>query len=436
MSGIDRDRFGLGGARPRPAHEPRAIRCPSCGSPNAVKDDQAKLVVCGHCATHLELSADEAVVLGESRVKRWAFPLELGDRFQFKGVASEVIARMAHIEDGDETEVTRDYLLYHPTRGSLWLSEYGGKWSWSRPTHVMPAGSVGGLNATDRMETGDGRRWVVAETGEYELRYVDGSLPWVARVGDRVRYLECEVEGGGEEQYEVTWEGQQREFGAGASLPVSAVRRALGRQDVFGVEKSTSMAAKVHAAKRVLVMAAVAALINVAALAYCWFSGSQVLTETFTPDQLTEGAFTSSFELPGRGSLLKVKLEASGLSNAWMAVNLAVVEGEETVAHILDADISYYHGSSGGESWSEGSRRKSKYIKVSKGGSYRLLIQGVSGVGNDASADEARHAVRVTVMKGASLYHFFIVSTILCAVVFLLAMQGHTKLAGGDDDDD
>lgn len=436
MSGIDRDRFGLGTGRPRPAHESRAIRCPSCGSPNAVKDGAAKLVVCGHCGTHLQLSADEAVVLGESKVKQWAFPLELGDRFRFKGVAHEVIARMAQIEDHDETEVTRDYLLFHPSRGSLWLSEYMGKWSWSRPTHVMPTGPVSGLDATDRMETGDGRRWVVAETGEYETRYVDGSLPWVARVGDRVRYLECEVEGGGEEQYEVTWEGRQREFGTGASLPVSAVRRALGRQDVFGVEKSTSMAAKVHAVKRVMAMAAIATVVNGVALAYCWFSGSQVLTETFTPDQVTEGAFTSTFDLPSRGSLLKVKVEASGLSNAWMAVNLAVVEGQETVAHILDADISYYHGSSGGEAWSEGNRRKNKYVKVSKGGSYRLLIQGVSGVGNEASADVSTHGLRVTVMKGASLYHFFIVSTILCAIVFLLAMQAHSKLAGGDDDDD
>ncbi len=435
MSGIDRNRFGLGSGRSRPAHESLAIRCPSCGSPNAVKDGGAKLVVCGHCGTHLELNRDEAVVLGESRVKKWAFPLELGDRFRFKGVQHEVIARMAQIEDGDETEVTRDYLLYHPSRGSMWLSEYMGKWSWSRPTHLMPAGSVSGLDATDALQTGDGRRWVVAETGEYQLRYVDGSLPWVARVGDRVRYLECEIAGGGTEQYEVTWEGQQREFGIGASLPVSAVRRALGRKDVFGVEKTTSVAAKVQAVKRIMAMAAIGLALNGVALAYCWFSGSEILNETFTPDQLTEGAFTSAFPVGSGGTLLKIKLRSSGLSNAWMAVNLAVVQGEATVASVLDADISYYHGSSGGESWSEGKRSKSLYLKVPTEGNYHLLVQGVSGLGNSASADEASHGLTVTVLRGASLYHFFIVSTILCGLVFAFAMQGHSRLRGGDDDD-
>jgi hypothetical protein len=434
VSGEPRDRFGLG--RPRPVHEARAIRCASCGSPNAVKDEAAKLVVCGHCGNHLDLSGDEQVVLGEGRVKQWAFPLELGERFRFKGVRHEVIARMAHIEDGDYSECTRDYLLYHPSRGSLWLSEYGGSWSWSRPTHVMPAGPTAGLTATDRFETGDGRRWVVSETGEYELLYVDGSLPWTARIGDRVRYVDCVADGGSDEQYEITEEKGQREFGRGAALPISSVRRALGRDDVSGVEKSTSVAEKLRAVRAVLGLALVALVINGGASLFCWQSGSTVLDEAFTDDQMTAGAFSSPFTVPGKGGLLKIRTTAIALNNDWMAANLALVEGEETVAHVLDADMEYYTGRDADGSWSEGSRSETLYVRVPRGGSYRVLVQGISAHGNDAGGDESHHGMSVRVQTGARLFHFFVGGSILAALVFLFALQANGRLAGGGDDDD
>ncbi len=434
MSGASPDRFGLG--RPRPRHEARPIRCDGCGSPNAVKDEAARLVVCAHCGSHLDLSGDEQVVLGEGRVKQWAFPLELGERFRFKGVPHEVIARMAHIEDGDYSECTRDYLLYHPSRGAVWLSEYGGSWSWSRPTHLMPAGPVSGLSAADRLETADGRRWVIAETGEYELVYVDGSLPWVARVGDRVRYVDCVADGGGDEQYEITVEKGQREFGVGAALPISAVRRALGRDDISGVEKSTSVAEKLRAARAVLALAVVALLINGGAALVCWQAGSQVLNEAFSAEQMTEGALSAPFTVPGSGALLKIRTSAIGLSNSWMAANVAVVEGEETVAHVLDADMSYYHGRDSDGSWSEGNRGKTLYVRVPRGGSYRLLVQGISAHGNDAGGDVSLHGMGVSVHTGARLFHFFLASTILAAGVFFFGLQAHGRAAGGGDDDD
>ena len=89
------------------------------------------------------------------------------------------------------------------------------------------------------------------------------------------------------------------------------------------------------------------------------------------------------------------------LDNAWMALDVALIEGDDTVSYVTDADLSYYHGTEGGESWSEGSRSESLLLSGPKRGEHRLLLRAVSNSGETESATRAQHPLTVTVKQGA-----------------------------------
>ena len=89
-----------------------------------------------------------------------------------------------------EPHPTCMYLLFHPRRGPMWLSDYRGRFTLTRTTHVMPVESALDRKRGAVLQTHDKRKWVCQETGVYRLDYVDGALPWLARKGDVVAYAE------------------------------------------------------------------------------------------------------------------------------------------------------------------------------------------------------------------------------------------------------
>jgi len=199
---MDADRFRLNSGRKRPPYQPKNIKCGSCGAGLTVKAEQSRMVVCEYCSSRLDVSSSEQTVLGKGLENKPYFPLELGDLFHHKATRFEVISRMAFIEDNDISEMTKEYLLYNPLRGTMWLGEYEGHYSISYPSHVMPATDPFDVSRGDVIKTHDGSQWVAEGKGTYELHYVDGALPWIAKVGDRIRYAEFADKSGSGKRYE------------------------------------------------------------------------------------------------------------------------------------------------------------------------------------------------------------------------------------------
>ncbi|MBN2430409.1 MAG: DUF4178 domain-containing protein [Acidobacteria bacterium] len=425
MSTMDKERFGLNQGRPRPPYQPQDIHCPGCGAGLTVKDEQARMVVCEYCGKHLDVSLEEKTVLGQGPERKWEFPLKIGDSFRYKGARYEIIARQAFIEDNDYTEVTREYLLYNPRRGTLYLSEYGGSYDLAWDTHVMPTTSPFNLSRGSTLETHDGRKWVALESGEYELAFVDGSLPWVAKVGDRSRYVDFADKGGANERFDVQWTANEVEYSSGISLTLEQVRQATSKPELGQgvVRRRSEDVVKTRRWYMILLLFCVAVLaFNGIMALYCMFSGRQVLEQTFTPAQLTEEVLSEPFPVSSDGNVIMVEATAISMTNAWMALDLALVKDAETVVHVFDEDIQYYQGSEGGESWSEGSREVTSYIEVPAAGNYRVLLHAVSAPGETPSATNAQHGVRIRVTDGVRLPHFYVVLTILTIIVFFISL--------------
>ena len=139
---MDVDRNSLSGGRQRPKYQPRNIRCKGCGAGLTIKNERSELVVCDYCGSHLDVTQDEQKVLGKGGAQKFSFSLALGDSFRYQAARYEIIARLAYDEDftGDDSDLTREYLLYNPRKGSLWLGEYQHQYSLSSASHVMPKG--------------------------------------------------------------------------------------------------------------------------------------------------------------------------------------------------------------------------------------------------------------------------------------------------------
>lgn len=425
------EQMAPGAGRPRPPHVPKKVDCPNCGSRLEIRDEASRLVVCVSCASRIELSEAERKVLGQAGdADGWRFDFEIGDSYRHrmddgKIYRFEVAARMAYIEDGSRAWTTRMYLLFHPGRGSLWLSEYDGLWDVSRTTHVMPKRDVWGLTKAQPVETHDGRNWYFVESGAYEVAYVDGALPWVAEVGDEVRYAELLAADGSGETFEVeaaAREGgdQELEFGHGRRLDVEEVRRGAKKpeiRDPVGRREDIGKIKRGYA--KMARWAAILLGVNFLLLVYALFAGEKVLEQRFAASDLTPEVLSQPFEVGDDGNALEIRLDVPGLDNAWMYVNVALVRQERATAdarvvHVDDADIEYYHGSSGGESWSEGSRDKSLWVRAPEAGTYRLLLRAVSNYGNAPNAEASAHPLGVEVIDGARRRIFPIFGFFLC----------------------
>ncbi len=426
-------RFGVGKGRERPRRKAKDIHCPSCGAGLTLKSEASELVVCGYCGDHLDVGEPELEVLGKGAQKKWAFPFNLGDSYREKGVRYEVLARIAYIEDDDLAELTREYYLYHPAHGAMWLSEYKGDYSVSRPSHVALVAdpTKKGDNPFTkrhgaRLMTHDNQKWVVEETGVYSLVYVDGALPWIAKLGDRVGYVEGREQGGSGRQLAIQSSGRQLEISIGRQLPLATVGRATGRQDL--IKLGLRLAGEGNRRKTELCLfwlVAAALVVNAILWVLCLFSGKEVLAQTFNAEGLAGETLSQPFEVPGNKSVIRIDVIGRGLDNSWMAVDLALLRGEDAVIHTFEEDLSYYHGVERGESWSEGIRKQSRYIELPEAGTYHMLVHATCGT--DEEPEACKSSVHLKVDDAVYLPRFFIYGFAASVVLLFVVAQLVTR---------
>ena len=306
---VDKERFGLNAGRERPAFKPKNIRCGGCGAGLTVKNEHSEMVVCDYCGSRLDVSSEEQTVLGKNPERNVPFPLNLGDSFYHRVTRYEILARMAFIEDGDTSDMTREYLLFNPRLGTLWLGEYNGQYSLTGDSHVqysltgdshvLPKANPFGVTKGAVIETHDGEEWVAEGVGTYELYYVDGALPWIAAVGDQIAYAEFVEKSGSGRLYEAQRIESEVEYGSGRQLPLSMVRRATKKAEL-GKETVSPRAGQDAATMRkwymrMMMLALVCFLINGALAAFCYTRGNHVFGQRFSAAEITKGVVTDPF---------------------------------------------------------------------------------------------------------------------------------------------
>jgi predicted RNA-binding Zn-ribbon protein involved in translation (DUF1610 family) len=527
---------GREGARARPKYEPRAVKCAACGAGLEPRDEATRFVVCPYCSAHLELDEAEARVLGHPVPSTRRFDYDIGDFFLWEGARYVVAARLVFVDAGasDDGPATVEYLLFSPRRGTLYLDLDDGEWLLSRPVHLMPRTEDPFALAEGReMETYDGARWRLADSCTSRLVYVDGALPWVARVGDRVEFATFRAVHDRRQGYEVERDSGETEFNkfrvvsrdelAAARISTSPTRAsttagaeaqtgvgdregaAAGPPAASGDDDDDPAAAEVERVRtsarwlfRLAGIAAFFVLLNFGLSVRASGRGAVVLDHTFLPgerpplppapallgradagaDASADAATTSppqvadtgdaasdlepvdpsdppdppepeevpiqggverptdSFDLRAPG-LVRIELSADQLQEAWSSVDLAIVQGDDTVTHILDGDLAYYDDD---DDPSSGSRTDALYAWVDDPGTYHLLVRTMGGRGESESPGDLPAPVRVKVIASAASPEAFQtvagLSLVLAVVLGFVGLSRRGKaerLAKGED---
>lgn len=393
------------------SHEGKHIKCPNCNAPlEVVGGREVQTRVCEYCGAQNDLTGAAATVMGVNpQGYDPGFTFDIGQAGDFRGQRYEVCGRMVY--EDDEGYQTREYLLFNPSEGYLWLAEENGHYVLNRPTQQAPARDPFHL-ATKQMVKVGTTTFNFYESGSSRLVYVDGSLPWQATTGDATHYADLVAP---PQMYGVETDGQEVEYFLGWYMSPAQVWTA------FGLDGSPAPASGVHpaqpfargpVAKSLMLAGAIFALVNLGLLLWSLSQpGKAVAAQSFTPDAYLKECVSNPFTL-GTQSVMSMEI-AAPLNNSWLALDAALINEKDEVVEEMDGEISYYQGVEGGESWSEGDRSSTKYFKAPPAGTYRLILKAAGGSGiNGLPRGEP---LTVHLRQGAVLSRYFL-------VVFIIAL--------------
>jgi len=90
----------------------------------------------------------------------------------------------------------------------------------------------------------------------------------------------------------------------------------------------------------------------------------------------TDGSATSDpFVVPEDASVMGVHIHTDA-DNSWVYVSTELIDvALDETAGVLGDEVGYYHGSEGGESWSEGSKSRSRYLQAPPPGTYQISVE-------------------------------------------------------------
>jgi len=397
--------FAIGAGRTRPAYKPKPIQCAQCGGSIELKDERARVIVCQYCRTQIELSDTQARAIGVVGDEP-SFELPIGAVFDFRNVRYEVVGRIARFNPAERDDAwNHDFLLYNPRHPCLWLSSYERQWWISGRTRVLPVGDVfAQASPGSTLTTHDGRRWRAVEAERSQIAYVDGALPWLAKVGDQTRSVELTALDGSGETYEAEYSPRgELEFSRGSRLTEAQVRQATsGRLRPRAGAVVANVSSGLPRLRAISIITIGFALLSLATGTFFMVSGERI-AEAILP---AEGGRVGPIVVERANTVLEVDVHQPFRADGWSYVE----------AEVQDEDGEYLFGF-GEELWAESGydegawhEEKNDYdlsVTIPEPGTYYLAFV---GQGADAQLGGYNPAIetRVTVLerKGSSVPFF------------------------------
>lgn len=333
-----------------------AFSCPQCGATvNPVFSD-SKSLTCGSCASLLDVSQG----LGEQiRVHQQSPPpkliLPIGGHGRLDSQDWVVVGFTSYEgNDGEERFGWHEYLLHNSELGFRFLTCDTGHWALGQIVQKSIS------TADDRFSRGvvrfDGRRYDQYAQYEATVRYVMGEFFWRISQADKsliTDYISSPYALSSERtESEIVWSQAQHidhaELCAAFKLEADEVPAPTGVGMLAPLPPSDQA--------RYLKLAAVAAVCLIAVQLI--FSMMGVNAELVSSQSLPQGQESKvhQVELSGsRASNLEVSVD-SDVWNDYFGVQADLSSKDGAVVQGLASEVGYYSGTSGGESWSEGSR--------------------------------------------------------------------------------
>ncbi len=357
----------------KPAGQVKALNCPRCASAIGIHDKAVQSVACPSCLTVLEHDNAGLRILQKAAAATRIEPLiPLGSVGRFLGKDWTVIGFQERAVTVDGKDYPwQEFLLHHPEEGFRWLVESTGHWSWVSPVPRAPRYTVG-IPGVSHMGT-EFRRF---STGSAVTRYVIGEFNWKIQVGETWELTDFiappQMLSREASHNEITWS-------LGDYLPAAEVTAAFkldhAQPEPTGIamnQPNPRESGHRSICRRFWMFVVVTLL---AQALWVFVLGGKTLVDqrvVFAPDR-DEPLATQGFSLPDGARNLVLRHDTD-LDNNWLGFGLTLIEKNSGRAWATQGDLAYWHGSDGGESWSEGDRSRELTFRDLPPGDYYFVI--------------------------------------------------------------
>ena len=362
-----------GPAAQKPAGPVKALQCPKCGGAITLHDKAVQSVACPSCLSVLEADNESLRILAEAAAATRIEPLiALGSTGKFVGKDWTVIGFQQRAITTDGIDYPwQEYLLHHPNEGFRWLVEAEGHWNWVSPVSKPPRYQVGLPSLTH-----GGEQYRRYSAGSAETRYVIGEFTWKVSVGETWEIIDFvappRLLSRESSHNETSWsisEYLPPEEVAAAFRLKTALPAPLG---IGANQPNPRHENHRRVCRNFWKLLALAVLAQ--ALWFFVLGGRTLLDQrlVFSPGN-DEPATTQSFQLDSAARNLVLRHDTD-LDNNWLGLNLTLVDKNSGRAWEAQSDVAYWHGSDGGESWSEGDRARELVFRDLPPGTYYFVI--------------------------------------------------------------
>jgi ribosomal protein S27E len=357
----------------RPAGAVKALQCPSCGGAIGIHDKAVQSVACPSCLAVLEPANESLRILQKAAAATRIEPLiPLGSVGRFFGSDWTVIGFQQRVISVDGTDYPwQEFLLHHAEEGFRWLVESTGHWSWVSPVTRPPQYHTG-LPTT----LYNGEIFTRFSAGSAVTRYVVGEFTWKVKVGETWEIVDfvapSKMLSRESSHNESTWS-------LGDYLSTDEVAAAFKLKTPLpapvGIAMNQPNPRRESHRSVCRGFWKFAALAVFAQLLWIFLLGGRTLLDqrlVFSP-QNDEPVTTQTFQLDGKARNVVLRHDTD-LDNNWLGLTLTLVEKNSGRAWLAQTEVAYWHGSDGGESWSEGDRVKELEFRDLPPGSYYFVI--------------------------------------------------------------
>jgi hypothetical protein len=364
----------------------KKLACANCGGPLELRaPDRAERIYCPNCGSAHDVERGDLRYLKTLTPGKGVKPLiPLGSKGTIDEDEYVVAGFMQRSVKFDIVYYWTEYLLFNEQQGFRWLVHSDNHWSFVTP---LRAGEVqddapGGVAKTLRY---DGQWYRLFQDATARVNAVLGEFYWRVEVGETVDTADYIRPPFGISK-ETTRDGAREiNYSHGRYMTVREVEKAFGVKHLLRPSAVGPMQPFTGAKLLGPWLAMLALLLVVTMYLVATKPRRTLVNRVFDvesaplPADATEQErnarvlFSDPFELSGEQNLV---VEGSApVSNSWMYVSGDLVN--EATGELFDFElpIEFYSGVDGGESWSEGNRRRRSYLARPEKGTYVLRLE-------------------------------------------------------------
>ncbi|KIT18032.1 DUF4178 domain-containing protein [Jannaschia aquimarina] len=356
----------------------RAINCTNCGAGLPVLGGGRVVTqVCSYCGAQLDANDAYKVLAVFAGMERPETPFALGQTGHLKGADWTIVGTIGMVERYKSREWRwTDHQLYSPTHGYAWLTVEDGHLLFTRKVRDWPAGSWLTSAAVERSESPPSRNWRgrpyrYYATSDWVCDFVEGEFTYRPEKGDRGRTISLMPFGNAHDMLAYVSSGQrENEVEVTTYAPEAAEAFGVEAPRPQGVHPLQPFEAKPGSRFYPLWFGGMAAAAFASIFVMLAMRGDYVDLGEGPLDALP---IEAEFEVANAARPVQLRLNTDS-SNNWAAFEIAITGPDGTPVAETFREVDYYHGRSGGESWSEGSRRATLGFQPVAAGPHRVTV--------------------------------------------------------------